>query len=124
MNNMFLNLSNHPSASWEEAQLRAAAVYGKIVDLPFPAVNPTGDERYIEKLADEYFGKVWLLVEDENTTVHLMGEMTLTVAILKRLELMGIPCVASTSKRMVKEDCFGYKEVIFKFERFRKYNLE
>ena len=51
-----------------------------------------------------------------------MGELTLTFSLLKRLQEYGIRCVASTSKRIVKEEVPGRKEeVIFEFERFREY---
>ena len=38
---MFINLTNHPSATWSEEQLKAARQYGEIVDLHFPIIEPT-----------------------------------------------------------------------------------
>lgn len=37
---MFINLSNHTSTRWSEAQKEAARQYGEIVDMPFSAVSP------------------------------------------------------------------------------------
>lgn len=38
---MFLNLSDHPSSSWPESQLRAATnQYQTVECLPFPKINP------------------------------------------------------------------------------------
>ena len=37
---MLINLSNHTSAMWDESQKKAALIYGKLVDLPFPAIDP------------------------------------------------------------------------------------
>ncbi|MBO4773879.1 MAG: CRISPR-associated protein [Bacteroidales bacterium] len=120
---MFLNLSNHPSANWSAEQTEAATrLYGEVIDLPFPAVNPAGDEAYIADLADEYCQKVLALAEGKNITVHLMGEMTLTFAILKRLQAYGIPCVASTTRRETMEEN-GVKTSVFKFVKFRNYNV-
>ena len=36
---MFINFSNHPSANWGTEQINEAEKYGRIVDLPFPAVS-------------------------------------------------------------------------------------
>lgn len=119
---LFLNLTNHPSNLWCDKQLEAARTFGEIMDMPFPMIDETDNETYISALADEYFQKILELAKDKNVTVHLMGELTFTFALLKRLQEYGIPCVASTSKRIVKEESAGRKsEVIFQFERFRRY---
>ena len=118
---MFLNLSNHPSDNWSAEQTKAARrLYGEIVDLAFPDVDPVGDEAYIAALADECCGKVLECVRIQPVTVHLMGEMTLTFALLQRLQTHGIPCVASTTLReTVEED--GVKKSLFRFVKFRRY---
>lgn len=119
---ILLNLTNHPSTLWEDIQLEAARHYGEIMDIPFPMVNPIADEEEVSALADEYLHKIIELSKDKDVTVHLMGEQTFTFALLKRLHDHGIPCVASTTKRIVKEEIPGRKdEVIFQFERFRRY---
>lgn len=122
MTNLLLNLTNHPSTLWNDKQREAALVYGEIMDMPFPMIDETDDETYISALADEYLQKILDLAKDKNVAVHLMGELTFTFALLKRLQEHGIMCVASTSKRIVKEEEAGRKgEVIFQFERFRRY---
>ena len=118
---MFINLSNHPSSKWSEAQAEAAKQYGDIVDLPFPAVDPTADEDVIAALADECCQEVLRLVEGQNVTVHVMGEMTLTYAIVYRLTSMNILCVASTTQRVVANMPDGTKQSTFKFVKFRYY---
>ena len=119
---MLINLSNHPSSKWNSEQTEAAnRLYGEIVDLPFPQVDPNGDEAYVARLVDEYAGKVLQLAGKQPVTVHLMGEMTFTCAMVARLREMGIGCVASTTARTVTELANGTKEAIFKFVRFRKY---
>ena len=119
---MFLNLSNHPSAKWSAEQTEAAKqLYGEIVDLPFPVVDSAGDEAYIAALADEYCSKVIEYAKVQPVTVHLMGEMTFTFALLQRLQAQEITCVASTTERETMEEN-GVKTSIFKFVKFRKYN--
>lgn len=119
---MLINLTNHPSARWSDKQKAAAEVYGEIVDMPFPVIDEAGDEKYIATLADEYLNKIVNLSDTQSVVVHLMGEQTFSYALIKRLRERGITCVASTTKRIVKEEVPGKKsEVIFQFERFRAY---
>ena len=113
---MLLNLSNHPSASWSPAQLTACG--GKVIDLAFPQVNPDGDEAYIEQLANEYYNKI--IEMKDVTTVHLMGEMNFTFALVTKLKECGIRCLASTTKRETVEEN-GVKISKFNFVRFREY---
>ena len=120
---MLINLTNHPSSRWSEKQKSVAeSVYGEIVDMPFPVIDEAGDEKYIATLADEYLNKIVNLSDTQSVVVHLMGEQTFSYALIKRLRERGITCVASTTKRIVKEEVPGKKsEVIFQFERFRAY---
>ena len=119
---MLINLSNHPSSQWNEKQLIAAKAYGDLLDIQFPVIDESGDEDYIILLANQYMEKIMSLGTPNDLVVHLMGEMTFTFALVKKLQQNGICCVASTSKRIVKEEVPGRKgEVIFQFERFREY---
>jgi CRISPR-associated Csx2 family protein len=117
---LFINLSNHSSAFWQAPQLEAATVYGEIIDLPFPFVNPEGDEKYIQSLGNEYVEKIEQLAQGKNVTVHLMGELTLTYCLVKILITKGIKCIASTTERIVKEKD-GIKTSEFRFKQFREY---
>ncbi|MDR0938820.1 MAG: CRISPR-associated protein [Mediterranea sp.] len=117
---MLINLSNHPSSAWSSAQLFAAQRYGEIVDLPFPSVSPEGDEDYIRSLVDDYICEVEKLAAGSGATVHVMGEMTFTCAMVTALKARGFRCVASTTLRdVVEED--GAKTSVFQFVRFRGY---
>ena len=113
---MLLNLSNHPSASWSPAQL--AAANDQVLDLPFPAVDPSGDEAYIESLADEYLANI--LSTKGVSAVHIMGEMNFTFALVNKLKANGIKCLASTTNRETVEEN-GVKISKFNFVRFREY---
>ena len=50
-------------------------VYGDIVDIGFPAVDPKGDSDYIDKLVDEYYSKI---SKYDKPVVMLQGEFTFT----------------------------------------------
>lgn len=113
---MLLNLSNHPSALWTETQLAAAD--GQVVDVPFPQVDPAGDEAYVESLANEYLDKI--LKMDNIEAVHIMGEMNFTYSLVTKLKAHDIRCVASTTKRETVEEN-GVKTSVFKFVKFREY---
>ena len=111
---MLINLSNHKQTQWSEAQLQAAEPYGEIIDLEFPQIDPAKDENYISQLATNYRQKY-------DVTVHLMGEMNFTFALLQLLQEHHIPCVASTTRRDVVEDGSGQKISTFQFVKFRRY---
>jgi len=116
---MLINLSNHPSSKWSQAQQEAATEqYGEVEDLPFPNIDPSWTTQEIKALAQEYLAKV---KTKQPQAVHLMGEMTFTYALVRLLQAAGISCVASTSERQVIEGDNGQKTVQFTFHQFRAY---
>ena len=122
---MLINLSNHPSANWPPEQFAAAQVIGEVVDLPFPSVDPVGDAVYVQAVCNEYLQKINDICRDaalcvSTATVHIMGEMTLTYALVNALQKQGVTCVASTTERITSEEN-GIKISGFKFKQFRKY---
>lgn len=119
---MLINLSNHPSDSWTEKQKSATSLYGEVVDMPFPMVDPMATDEYIDKLSDEYLDKILQAKGDAaNITVHIMGELTFSFALIKKLQQKNILCIASTSKRISIDKGDGKKEVVFDFQQFREY---
>ena len=120
---IFINLSNHPSAKWKAEQLSAAKKkFGQIVDFDFPAVSPDANPVEITALAQQtvdtiiqQYGGAYKL------TVHIMGEMTLTFALVSQLKAKGIRCVASTTERLSEDLPDGSKRSDFKFVSFREY---
>lgn len=115
---MLLNLSNHPSPTWPEAQMQAAMEqYGSVQDMPFPNISPDATADEVRRLAEQYEVKVR---QADPAAVHLMGEMTFTFALVQRLQAIGIPCLASTTER-IAEEREGQKIVTFRFVQFRNY---
>lgn len=122
-NKLFLNFSNHPHHTWNEQQLEAARALGELQDMSFPAIAPEATEEEIAALAEEYVQKILADAEGKQVTVHLMGELTFCFALVRRLEEVGITCVASCSRRDVEELPDGRKQSAFHFTRFRRYVL-
>jgi hypothetical protein len=118
---MLLNLSNHPSNKWPENQLAAASIFGDIKDLPFPNIPPNASKEDVESLAQEYLEQIKNIASQQQLTVHLMGELTFCFALVQLLKQEGIPCVASTTERLVVEAEDGTKTSQFKFVQFRSY---
>lgn len=119
---MLINLSNHPSAKWPENQINIATKhYGNIIDIPFPNIDPTGDEAYIANLAEHYLHEIMDITNHDKAYIHIMGEMTFTHTLVNMLKNSNITCIASTTQRIVEERPNGEKIVTFRFERFRNY---
>ena len=118
---MLLNFSNHPSEYWGDKQIEAAKDYGKIKDIPFPVVSPESDYEDIQELADRYVEEILSFAENNQVTVHVMGEMTFTFSVVLQLKEKGIECISSTTERNAEEIANGKKISDFQFVRFRKY---
>ena len=119
----FINLSNHASANWSEAQLKAAREYGEIVDFPFPSVSTDWDENFINTKADEIVDKV---VEMKPAAVMCQGEFTMCFSIVRKLLDKGVYVVSACSERNCEEVMEGdvsKKIMYFEFVRFRRYVL-
>ena len=117
---IFINISNHPTSTWQDSQREA--IRGNIaIDIDFPQVPPNSSSDEIKTLVDKYMGKIGrYATPDAALTVHVMGEMTFTYALVNRLKAEGIKCVASTTERIVEEND-NTKTSFFRFVRFREY---
>lgn len=119
---MLINLSNHPLSTWSNKQKNAAiALYGEVVDYPFPHVSPDSDLDEIKKLAKRIFEEIINQYKDKKITLHIMGEFSLVYQLVSLFQLKKIPCVLSTSNRIVEEQTDGSKKVFFDFVKFRSY---
>lgn len=118
---VFLNLSNHPFADWQQSQKISASAYGEIVDFSFPIVKPQISEKKLRQLARQTVDKILTEYQDCDLTVHVMGEMTLTYHIVSLLKAAGVRCVASCTDREAEDLENGRKLSQFTFVRFREY---
>jgi hypothetical protein len=121
---MLINLSNHPSVNWMPEQITTAQSFGKIVDIPFPAIPPDWDTEKVILMAHEYLDKCKQLLNSKNETsaVHLAGEPIFCFVLAQLLLKENITCLASTTERIVTEKN-GIKTSEFRFRCFRKYKL-
>lgn len=118
---MFINISNHPSSKWPEAQKAAAeALGGQIVDIAFPAVSATATTQEVSDLAGDVDGQV-----ANGDVAMVQGEFTLTYALVMRLRSRGVRVVAGCSAReaveVVNADGSVTKTAQFVFKCFRDF---
>jgi CRISPR-associated protein Csx16 len=119
---VLVNLSNHPSTCWSAEQKQAALKLApEIRDMPFPAVPPEADSEEMNALADEVIARLKTEVPGA-THAMAQGEFTLVHALVRKLQQIGIVCVAATTRREVVEQTGGTKTTRFNFVRFREYN--
>lgn len=123
---MFMNLSNHPIATWPAAQREAAAALGlgDPAELPggMPHVDPEIDTDAVSALAEALA---------ERARAHgaegafVATDLTLTVALLRALRARGVRCFASTTARVAESAPTGDGAVArrstFRFVRWREY---
>lgn len=118
---LLLNLSNHPYEMWSNKQKKAAKKpYEKVEDIAFPNINPSINEKEIEALVNQYCDIIISYSKDYKVTVHVMGELTFTFALVSKLKALGIPAIASTTERNSVEET-GVKSSVFEFVKFRHY---
>ncbi len=122
--NVFINHTNHPSASWGDAQRQAAEAYGEIQDIPFPAIPADWSEEDVAELARASGEKI---LAQRPAAVLCQGEFTYVFALTSLLMAHDIPVLAATSEREVvecrREDGQTEKVSRFVFSRFRRYEL-
>lgn len=122
----FLNLSNHPVATWSDAQREAAAAlgFGAPVDLttPMPEVPADADTDAVSALADTLATRVRALGVG---AAFVAGEFSLTHALVSRLQSDGVRCFTSTTRReaVARPLPDGRVEMqhTFSFVRWREY---
>jgi len=123
---MLLNLSNHPLSKWSPEQRQAAErEYQSVVDLPFPPQDPAASleqvGRTVRATADECERILSENAPGQRNAIHIMGEFTFTYLFVKEMERRGLPCVASTTERIVTDNPDGSKTTVFQFVQFRPY---
>lgn len=123
---VFLNLSNHPCSSWSPAQLEAARAlgFGEPTDpaSPMPLVPPEASEEEVDTLAEALAEQA---VRQRAAAAHVSGEFSLTVALVRALQVRGIACFTATTHRDAREVLLPGGEVrrehVFRFIRWRRY---
>jgi CRISPR-associated protein Csx16 len=115
---IFVNISNHPSSDWDEGQRAAAlALAPTIVDVPFPAVPPDATSKDIGKLCEACLASV----PAGASHAMVQGEFTLAYALVRALQRQGTVCFAATTERDIDAADDGAVMHRFRFIRFREY---
>ncbi len=121
---MLINLSNHPFKDWEVGHQKTAQVlYGQVEDIPFPGVDPKADTSSIVLLAAKYVKKCKIRFGGSlhtNDAVHISGEPCFLFHFIRLAKDQGIPCVCSTTQRLVTNNG-NIKTSVFQFVQFRNY---
>ena len=119
---MLINCTNHPYEIWNDAQRKAAAAYGEVLDISFPQVDPKWTTQDLRKLTEEYSEKIKSHAPD---CVMVAGEFTFAFMLVDKLLSDGLKVVCSCSRRMTvevkKDDGTNEKQSVFLFEGFREY---
>ncbi len=125
---MLINLSNHPYEKWPEDQKNEAAIYGEVINLPFPAVRPTATSGEIDDLVNEYLARIQTLVRDSQAgtnAVMVQGEFVFTYRLVNELKKSRIAAVAAITERIVQAETLSdgtvRKTSLFVFRGFREY---
>ena len=122
---IFINHTNHPSASWSDEQRQAALAYGEIMDIPFPSIAADLDESQVQVMAEKALGQMLPL---EPSAVLVQGECTYSYALIKLLQEAGITVLAACSERQTVTTVNARQETIrqsvFSFVQFRSYGME
>lgn len=135
---MFVNYTNHPSASWGEKQTSEAKKYGEIVDMQFPNISPQMTVQELMKQAKEDGDNIIATVEcEENSAVLCQGESVFTYMLVNYLlnkkfkaprwqsGIRNLKIVSAVSERKVIEIAEGnitQKKSEFCFDGFREYS--
>ena len=119
---LFINISNHPTANWSQKQIDTAKKFGEIIDYPFPVVGAAWGEEDICRLAEKVIQDVSVY---KDAVLLIQGEYTLTYQLVKRAKELGMRAVAACSDRVtqesVNEDGTTTKISKFEFVQFRDY---
>jgi hypothetical protein len=129
---MLINLSNHPLTAWDNSQRHAAQEeYGLLADLPFPPVPANAGLQEVQQKVEEYISLCQAMFDDyfqtggiadkNRNAIHVMGEFTFVYLFVARCRKLSIPCVASTTDRIVVDNTDGSKTTRFNFLQFRPY---
>ncbi|MEM6318140.1 MAG: TIGR02221 family CRISPR-associated protein [Bacteroidota bacterium] len=97
--NGLLNVSHHPFAHWSTAQRQLAQQqFGSVRDLAFPEVDAALSPTAFNALVEQYYRQIKQL---RPQAVHIMGELTFTYALVRRLKGEGVVCLASVVHRQI-----------------------
>lgn len=117
---MFINVTNYPSLDWEEKQQREAALFGCVEDLIFPNVDASLSASEVTEMAHQMVEQIVRIIwegNDRKNGVLIMGEPSLTYALVQECQLRRITAFCATFRIELNED----EELTQQFVKFREY---
>lgn len=126
----FLNISNHPSSGWSEAQRSSAlalADLSTITDWPSSElqVDPSAHTAEVAAIAASIAQRI---IDDGYQHAMVAGEPVLVWHLVNHLSTAGVACYAATTARAVTEEVLEdgslRKVTRFQFVRWRTYIIE
>jgi hypothetical protein len=121
---MLINISNHPHEKWGKEQLeKAVHEWDMVVSIPFPNVPPAATYEEVQDLASQVMDEVEAIKAKvspyEPVAIHVMGEMGLTYALVRRVGKTNLTMHSCTER--ISEEVEGRKVSTFRFLQFREY---
>ena len=123
---IFANLSNHRLDMWQAEQLATVRSMGfsSIRELAngMPLVDPRATPEEVAQMAEEILREVQAMGA---SGAYVAGEFSLTYALVRSLEKVGVKCFTATTERISKEivmpDGCIRVEKVFSFVAWRRY---
>lgn len=121
---VLINHTNHSSNKWTEAQ---KAGFSKIIDVPFPNIDPKWSMEEVKELVDKTVNTLNNIREENNlnneiVNICLQGEFSYCYILFKKLftnHYYSTEVLIPTTERKVVENG-DTKTVTFEFVRWRK----
>ena len=122
----FVNISNHPMATWSEDQVIAARKlgHGLVVDLEggMPLVEPDANTADLASLAAEIANRA---IAQGATGAYVATDFVLTQLVVIELQRRGVPCYSATTERKTRESQLPggatERRSVFRFIQWRPY---
>jgi len=117
---LFANISSHRNSEWQKSQINAAKEIvgpdGRIIDMPFPRIDPSANEAEVEQMAKDMASAIGPTIK----AAMVQGEYALTIYLIRELEKFNIACYVAALERGYTK----YKgQEQRRFVRFRKVSL-
>ncbi len=106
----FANISRHPVSSWSREQVKAASKISDgagISDFPFPKVAPEASSQQVKQQAFDFVTHHTLFLHRH---AMVMGEYSLTVALIRELRHHGVHTYVACMGDGYQDEQIGIKD--------------
>jgi len=122
MSSLLINLSNHPSEKWSEAQKKG---WDNITDMTFPQIDPwatTGQVTLLVLIAEKASERIFELNKDNKVFIHLAGEFSFCYVLRDffKDERFVVACTERKTIEKIENDGSVTKTTVFAFAQWRE----